>query len=93
MKRLKLNITALAVLIGVGTAFAGSHKHQSTVKWRPLYNNAGTITGWENVNGLIQGTDYTCDASSQACTAQFPSGVTPTASTPVPVDHVSGTFD
>ncbi|MBB6130806.1 hypothetical protein [Mucilaginibacter lappiensis] len=84
----------VAVLIATSLVAFKTEAKQTTVKWRPNYNSSGAIIGWTNVNSLVQGTNYDCDASvAQTCTAQFPSGTTPTATTPVPSNHVDGEFN
>lgn len=83
----------VAILLAGTTAFAFTTKKDATVKWRPNYNAMGQIISWTNVDNLVQGQDYDCDAGSQTCTAQFPTGTTPSASTPIPADHVNGDFN
>ncbi|CAM4208146.1 hypothetical protein SAMN06265348_10670 [Pedobacter westerhofensis] len=84
----------VAVLIATSLVAFKAEVKQSTVKWRPNYNTSGAITGWTNVNSLVQGSNYDCDASvAQTCTAQFQSGTTPTATTPIPTNRVDGEFN
>ncbi|MFB9844027.1 DUF6520 family protein [Mucilaginibacter ginsenosidivorans] len=74
MKKLKVSITALALVLGVGTAFA-------TTAYRPFTNKTWALnpsTGlYMDITGQVRGVDYNCTGASGTCTADFPSDVNP----------------
>ncbi|MBD1366579.1 hypothetical protein IDJ77_22385 [Mucilaginibacter sp. ZT4R22] len=82
----------VAVLIATSLVAFKPAAKQTTIKWRASYNGSGNITGWTNVNSQVQGTNYNCVSSANICTGQFPSGVTPSASS-TPLSSVSGNFN
>lgn len=69
MKKLKIPLTAVALLVGVAGAFATTApKHQSPTKTF-AYDQA--TNQWIDVTGQTKGVDYRCNSSEQTCTAQF----------------------
>ena len=74
MKKLKISMTALAVILGIGSALAATSYRPFTNKTWGLNRATGLYV---DVTGQIKGSDYTCSISSGTCTADFPSDVNP----------------
>lgn len=69
MKKLKVSLTAAALMIGVAVAFATAAPTHLNPTKTFAYNQA---TGqWIDVTGETEGVDYRCNSSEQTCTAQF----------------------
>ena len=81
MKGMKLNLAAIAVLLGTGAAFATSAK-PANVKWRQLSNGS-----------YVQVTaTYSCTTSTSTCTLSYPAGQDPNIDPSNPVSQEIGTF-
>jgi hypothetical protein len=65
MKGMKLNLAAIAVLLGTGAAFATSAKPVN-VKWGLQGSTYVQVTG-----------AYTCETSTNICTRTYPAGQNP----------------
>lgn len=92
-----VNFLTLLALLCAGVLVAETNAkeatiNQSTEKWRPLYDQQNQLTGWQNVNDQQEDVDYSCEQSSNVCTAQFPEGTTPTPSS-IPISSVPGDFE
>ena len=73
MKKLKVSVSAMALLLGIGAAFAGSSHQTLEKKW-----GLNRITGqYEDVTGEVVGTGYSCTGSSAVCTETYPADVNP----------------
>jgi len=81
MKGMKLNLAAIAVLLGTGAAFATSAK-PANVKWRQLSTGA-----YQQVTGA-----YTCTGTTNLCTISYPAGQDPNIDDSNPVSQEAGTF-
>lgn len=95
MKKLKVSLGALALMLGMGAAFATTHHQTLDKKWG-LNRSTGM---YEEVTGLSEGTDYACTDGDDICTAQFPADVNPNdqdndqhAGTAQPTNVRSGIF-
>lgn len=74
MKKLKVSLSAMALILGIGAAFATApHRSLDTKKWS-LNRSTGQ---YEDITGQAMGNDYECLADNQTCTAEFPSDVNP----------------
>lgn len=70
MKKLKIPMTAVALMVGIVGAFAtnaSSHRNQQHKRF--ALNQ--TTQQWVEVTGQTQGVDYQCNSSSKTCTAEF----------------------
>ena len=96
MKKLKVSLSALVVILGIGSAFATVTKHDlANRKWGrdPLTGVYTDITGGE------KGTDYTCTGTSIVCSEEYPADVDPNnqagdthPGTALPMNVESGSF-
>ena len=72
MKNLKLNLSAIALLLGVGSALATSHHSFANRKW-----GRDRVTGiYTEVTGMTP-PDYKCASSTNICTEEYPADVDP----------------
>jgi hypothetical protein len=68
MKKVKIPLTALAVMLGLGAALAFNAPRPNTHKtfaWNQ------TLQEWVDVTGQTEGVDYNCNSSENLCTSQF----------------------
>lgn len=88
MKNLKVKLSAMAVILGLGAALATAAPASFSNKaWGKLSN--GTYL---DVTGQQQGTDYNCTASAAICTAVYPATQNPNVNPANPISTVAGTF-
>lgn len=74
MKKLKVSLSAMALILGVGAALATTpNRSLDTKKWA-LNRSTGL---YEDITGQSMGNDYSCVQDDQTCTAEFPSDVNP----------------
>ena len=95
MKDLKIKLAAMAILLGIGSAFATVTPHRTDLKRWGKYPS-GLYT---EVTGDVKGTDYFCNGMSSICTEEYPADVDPNnqltddhAGIASPVNSVIGTF-
>jgi hypothetical protein len=81
MKGMKLNLAAIAVLLGTGAAFATSAR-PANVKWRQLANGS-----YQQVTGA-----YSCTGTTGLCTVSYPAGQDPNIDNSNPAAQEAGTF-
>jgi hypothetical protein len=74
MKKLKVSLSAMALLLGVGAALATTPQGSLDSKKWALNRSNGQ---YEEITGQQMGSDYTCNLDNQTCTAEFPSDVNP----------------
>jgi len=74
MKRLKISFAALAVVLGLGSAFATTTYHPFSNKTWGLNQATGLYI---DVTGQTKGVDYSCASSTKICTEDYPSDVNP----------------
>jgi hypothetical protein len=72
MKNLKVNLGALALLLGISAASFGAIHRSADHKWG-LQSNGEYI----EVTGQSQGPDYRCTGDENVCTETYPEGVDP----------------
>lgn len=90
MKKLKIPLTAVALMIGIAGAFATSiSSHQSQQHKKFALNQ--TTQQWVDVTGQTQGVDYLCNSSSETCTAEFTND-DPNTGTIIPGTQVLGDY-
>ena len=88
MKNLKVKMSMLAIVAGFGFAFAGSaHGAFSNRKWAK--QSTGSYT---DITGQVIGVDYSCKASTNTCTAVYPSTQDPNLNPANPVSTEAGDF-
>ena len=89
MKNLKVKLSAIALVLGLGTAFATVQHHDpSDRKWTkdPSSGLYSEITGQE------EGTNYDCNESTARCSETYPEAVNPNtnpATGPLHVEPIS----
>jgi hypothetical protein len=89
MKNLKVQLSGLAIVLGLAGAFASSaatHNFSNKTWGR---NADGTYT---DVTGEHQGTDYSCKSSTAICTAVYPATQDPNLNPANPISTVLGDF-
>lgn len=74
MKNLKFKLSVMAIVLGMGSAFATlKHPDPTDRKW-----SRDPSTGvYADITGETKGFDYDCDANPGICTATYPEGVDP----------------
>jgi hypothetical protein len=89
MKSLKVSLSALAILLGLGSALLTSAApHFSNKTW-----GRDPLTGvYTEVTGQHQGSDYTCKSAITVCTAVYPATQNPNADPSNPISTVLGDF-
>lgn len=80
MKGMKLNLAAIAVLLGTGAAFATSAK-PANVKWGLNGSTYIQVTG-----------AYSCDPGSTVCTRTYPAGQNPNTNPSGYISQETGVF-
>jgi hypothetical protein len=73
MKSLKVKLSAIAFVLGFGSALATSHHAFANRKWG-LDQSTGKYV---EVTGLSTPSGYTCETSANVCTADYPMDVNP----------------
>jgi len=88
MKNLKVKLSALAIILGLGAAFASASPHAfANKKWALLSDG-----NYLDVTGQVKGSDYQCDNSSHTCTAVYPATQNPNVNPANPISQEIGTF-
>ena len=73
MKKLKVSLSAMALLLGIGAAFAGSSHQTLEKKWGINRSNGQFV----DVTGEEVGTGYSCTGANAVCTETYPADVNP----------------
>lgn len=82
MKSLKINLGLVALLLGVGVAYASGYSNMSEVTYGKLPN--GT---W-----VLAQEGYSCEPEGESCTATFDPQIEDPNNGGTPSNEVSGTF-
>lgn len=74
MKKLKVSLSAMALLLGIGAALATTpHRNLEDKRW-----GLNRTTGmYEDITGQTPGTDYECQSASGICSETYPADVNP----------------
>jgi hypothetical protein len=90
MKSLKVKLAMLAMVIGLGSAFATVKHHAlSDRKW----SRDASSGQYQDITGQTQGIEYDCDLASSVCTATYPEGQNPNSDASNPVSVETGVFN
>jgi len=88
MNNLKVKLSALAIILGIGAAFASATPHAfASKKWALLSDGS-----YLEVTGQVKGSDYQCDNASRTCTAVYPAAQDPNTNPANPISTETGTF-
>lgn len=89
MKSLKVKLSVLALILGMGAAFATAKHLGPNHKW-----SRDPISGaYTDITGQQQGIDYACDEASSVCTAVYPEGQNPNSDAANPLSVETGLFN
>ncbi|OCX54303.1 hypothetical protein BEL04_08575 [Mucilaginibacter sp. PPCGB 2223] len=90
MKNLKVKLAALAMVIGLGSAFATvKHVALSDRKW----SYDASLDQYTDITGQQKGINYDCDEASSVCTATYPQAQDPNQDDSNPVSVETGVFN
>ena len=90
MKSLQVKLSVLAVILGMGGAFATvQHRAFSDRKW----SYDAVQHQYTDITGQQVGTDYNCDPGSSVCTATYPQGQNPNSNAANPLSVETGLFN
>ena len=90
MKSLQVKLSVLAVILGMGGAFATvQHRAFSDRKWS-FDPSSGQ---YQDITGQTQGIEYDCDLASSVCTATYPQGQDPNSNAANPLSVETGLFN
>jgi hypothetical protein len=88
MKNSPVKLSALALILGLGAAFASAAPHRFATKTWGLQSN-GTYV---DVTGQSDPADYHCTSSSNTCTAVYPAAQDPNVNPANPSAIIRGDF-
>jgi hypothetical protein len=89
MRNLKVKLSVLAMLVGLGSAFATRKPLDDNHKW-----SRDAVSGaYTDITGQQLGTDYSCDNGSDVCTATYPAAQDPNVNASGAISVETGVFN
>lgn len=89
MKNLKVKLSVLAMVVGLGSAFATVKSLDDNRKWS-RDDASGLYT---DITGQTVGINYDCGDGSHVCTATYPAGQNPNLNSANAISVETGVFN